>query len=171
MATIPMVPSGILTGYPGRDYIKSVGVISTKLNFADALTAKGSAIAASDLFRIVKLPQHSILIGGSVFVEEVPSSGSLDCTIDIGWSGSADVIVDGVSLFTSGIAAVGTNGNLVLTGGVRLGAVTDQSVDVKIATLSGTLSSGIIRVDLIVADMGPHNGRFAKRGAGMDPKV
>lgn len=170
MATIPMVPSGILAAFPGRDYVKGVSVISTKLNFADAVTAKGSAIAASDLFRIVKVPQHGILIGGSVFVEEVPASGSLDATLDIGYSGAADRIVDGVSVFASGIAAVGTNGNLIFTGGLRLDGLTDQSIDVKIATLSGTLASGVVRVDLIVADMGQHPGRFAKRGAGMDPK-
>ena len=171
MATIPMVFSGVLGAFPAEHTLKGVGVLSKKLSFADALTAKGSAIAQGDIFRILKLPEHCLILGWRAFVEEVPASGALDGTIDIGYSGAADVIIDGHTIFNSGQMALGTNGVLFPTGGLTFDTVTDKGIDVKLTTLSGTLASGIVRVDVVIADMGGRSSdSFAVRGAGSDPK-
>ncbi len=160
MATVNLTNTATDTMvFPARDYVGPVGVITRKFSVAEALAQKGSAIAASDVFNLIPLPHGSIFLGGSAFVETVSTSGSLDATLDIGWSGAADFIVDGVSVFSSGFCAIGTNGHIgpFITGGVRFDSGSADYIDVKIATLSGTLSDGVVRVSVVLADVGAGN--------------
>lgn len=139
--------TGGTVGFPSRAGLQGVGTFSVVLDFAAALTAKGSALAAADIIETISLPAGTQVIGGGAEVLTVTDAGAT--TLDIG-VGGADTIVDGGDSTATGYLAVGTNGKLQ-TEGLRI--ATADTIDVTIKTLTGTLTSGKVRVYVVLADI------------------
>jgi len=146
MSTISLYVGGT-TGYPARAGLQGVGVFEQVIDFAAVLAAKGSALAAEDIVQAISLPAGVQIIsaGAEVLTAANPSAA----TINVGLAGG-DTIVDGADAKTAGYCAVGTNGFLQ-TAGNRLSAA--DTIDVTLATLTGTISTGKVRVYVVIANI------------------
>jgi len=84
------------------------GIVSIKVTSAMCVAAKGSAIAAGDVFYLMDIPAGTV-IGGVTMNQKVVATGTA-LTFDLGDSASADEFVDGADAKVLGFKAQGTNG-------------------------------------------------------------
>lgn len=157
MATVDMVPTGEV-GLPGRRNSVNVQLLEVELDWADVLTTKGSALAASDVIQALQIPANTFVMAAGI--EVVTAADSTALTLDLGDGSDADGFVDGDDGKTTGYNVR----TLTLTEGTP-NTVTGYSsgkfysaadtLDVTFATLTGTLTSGVIRVFAIVCDLDP----------------
>lgn len=148
MATIDLANGGT-TGFPARVGMQGVGTISVDINIADALTAKGSALAAADVIQAIQLPAGVEVLAAGAEVTTVFAGGLSAVTVDIDVAGG-DNIVDGGDCTATGYLAVGTNGSRK----PAISLTAADTVDVTIATLAGgALATGVLRVYVTVADI------------------
>lgn len=68
------------------------------LDFADAATAKGSALAAADIIECIRVPAGCVVESAGAYVVTAVSGGSADETITIGDGGSAARYATGFDL-------------------------------------------------------------------------
>lgn len=117
------------------------------IDLAEAVTSKGSALAQADVIQAIPVPAGSLLLGGGAKVVSVMTGTSTDATIDIGITGgTVDALVDGFDL--DGAAANAT----VLANPMEVQYVaSNDTVDILIATQTGTITGGVIRVFAIIA--------------------
>ena len=122
-------------------------LVSTVVNFATALSDKGSALAAADAIPAIAVPKGTCILNAGIEVDTLQTSASA-LTLDLGTGVDADVFVDG---FNAASAAAGTVAqNAAAFQPVMCTA--DDNIDLTIATLTGTLSTGKYRVWAILMD-------------------
>lgn len=143
MADIAMNPG--TTGYSTYGDKPVVYKIEAELDFADALTAKGSALAAADIVQLIDLPKGAVAFGAGV--EVITAADSTTLTLDVGTAVDADAFVDGFD----GKSAAGTVSQFPAAY-QPLAAVAADTLDVTFATLTGTLTSGKVRVWVVLVD-------------------
>jgi len=126
----------------------------TKLvKFSEVLAEKGSALAAADVIQVFDLPAGSLVLAAAVKTVDTPDVTAL--TLDVGFSDGTNAVND-PDQFVDGYDAV--------TGGVctPLHPAAEPSVvvgpasailGVTIATLTGTLNDGSVRVIALVGDL------------------
>jgi len=117
------------------------------IDFAKALTAKGSALAATDVIEALNIPAGTQVLAAGAKV--VTAADSTTLTVDVGTGADADEWVDGFD-------AKSTAG----TYSADLDAVpnrntygTADTIDVTLATLTGTLTSGKLWVWALFLDL------------------
>lgn len=137
---------GGTTGHPSRTTVKQPYVVSRVVDFAEALSTKGSALASGDVIEAINIPAGTMLLGGGA--EVLTSANVAACTVDVDIA-AGDDYVDGASVLTVGYLAAGTNGAVDHV--ERL--TTADTLDLKIASLTGTLTSGTVRVYAIMVDV------------------
>jgi len=149
MATISTLQIGGVT-HPSRNGdVKVPYLVEFELDFAAALTAKGSALAAADIIKCIVVPPNTVVMGGGTQIKT--AANSTTTTVNFGVTGGAD--------FTSGLDAKSAAG----TYGTDVGAVwkttgaTAASLDITLATLTGTLSTGKLRVWAMLLDVSDAN--------------
>jgi hypothetical protein len=120
-------------------------MVETTLDFATALSDKGSALAANDVIPVFEIKAGTLVLNAGAQIVEAANSTTL--TLDIGTGVDADVFVDG---FDGKSAADTYAQNPAVYQPVM--AVADDAIDVKAATLTGTLSTGKVRVWAICMD-------------------
>lgn len=145
MATVDLTTGGT-TGHPNRHSVRNAYVIEKNLNWATALTTKGSALAGSDVFQVLDIPAGTVIMGAGA--EVITAADATAATIDVGLGGG-DTYVDNANAKTVGFCAVGTNGAL----GTAQRVTAADTLDVTLASLTGTLSTGVVRVYAILADV------------------
>lgn len=147
MATVDMA-GGSSTATPTQTGRNNVMVIDRVVDFAKATEHKGSALAANDVIEALNVPAGCYVLAGGAEVEKAEATASA-CTVDIGFND--DSLVDGGDVTAAGFLASGTNGSAQLdtTGAFKSSA---DTVDVKIASATGTPSDAKVRVYVIVAD-------------------
>jgi hypothetical protein len=118
-------------------------VIDNIVDFAAAVTAKGGALAATDIIEALKLPaQCQILSCGAEVITEHTGT-STDLTLDIGITGgNTDFVADG---FDYDGAAVGAVTSPVVAELPLYNAAAD-TIDILLATMTGTTTGGKLRV-------------------------
>ncbi len=120
-------------------------MVQTTLNWATALSDKGSALAASDVVPVIAVPKGTMVLNAGIEVETASDGSTF--TVDLGMV-DADVFVDGFDA-TSAAAVVAQNPAVYQP----VMAVADDNIDVTIATLSGgAVSSGKFRVWAVLMD-------------------
>jgi len=130
--------------------VRKVYVIDNEVDIADAVTAKGSALAAADVIQALNIPANSMILGGGLEVLTATTGTATDVTIDVGITGGdVDLLVDGFDL--DGAAAGAHSANGVQTATV---VATADTVDILIPTMTGTLLTGVVRVWAVIADIG-----------------
>jgi len=130
---------------------RKVYVSQRDLNLATAATTKGSALAAADVIEIIDLPPHSVVLGATVQVTSVMTGTSTDATIDVGVTGiDPDAFVDGMDLDAATLGSYGAQPAAYQP--IVIGATAD-TLDVLIATQTGTITGGVLRVTAIIADV------------------
>ena len=120
-------------------------MVQTTLNWATALSDKGSALAASDVVPVIAVPKGTMVLNAGIEVDTASDGSTF--TVDLGMV-DADVFVDGFDA-TSAAAVVAQNPAAYQP----VMAVANDNIDVTIATLSGgAVSSGKFRVWAVLMD-------------------
>lgn len=120
-------------------------MVQTTLNWATALSDKGSALAASDVVPVIAVPKGTMVLNAGIEVDTATDGSTF--TVDLGMV-DADVFVDGFDA-TSAAAVVAQNPAAYQP----VMAVADDNIDVTIASLSGgAVSSGKFRVWAVLMD-------------------
>lgn len=130
-----------------------VKLISTEVDFADLLVEKGSALAAADVFDVISIPAKCLVIAAGI--NPVTAANSTTLTVDLGDGTDVDRYVDGfdAKAATDGVPIMPTTGAAYAQyAGPKYYPAAD-TIDIVLATLTGTLTTGKIRVWAVVADI------------------
>ena len=120
-------------------------MVQTTLNWATALSDKGSALAAADVIPVIAVPKGTMVLNAGIEVDTATDGSTF--TVDLGMV-DADVFVDGFDA-TSAAAVVAQNPAAYQP----VMAVADDNIDVTIASLSGgAVTSGKFRVWAVLMD-------------------
>lgn len=129
--------------------VKKPYVAHLDIDFADALAAKGSALVATDVIPAIYLPAGTVVLDAGIKLIEPANSTTL--TVDLGHSaGNPDDFVDGFDAQGSAAGSYAARDAAAAIVGASNAAA---SMDVTLATLTGTLSSGVIRVWALIVDV------------------
>jgi hypothetical protein len=148
MATIDL-SSGLGNGqHPSRSLGRLPYVVEKTIDFAVATTAKGSALAATDIIEAIDVPAQSVVLNAGY---EVTAAITGDVVVDLGVTGvDVDVFVDGGVLAAA--TTVGTFAqNAAAYQPVVIGAA--DTVDLLIAASTTAISAGKVRVWALVVDV------------------
>ncbi|QIG73094.1 hypothetical protein EVB99_103 [Rhizobium phage RHph_N3_19] len=120
-----------------------------EIDLAAAATAKGSALAAADVIEALRLPAGTFIVNAGAQKTAAMTGTSTDLTFDIGTAVDADQYVDG---WDFDAAAVGSYATPL---GVQLGQTlaASDTIDITIATQTGTLTGGKVLVWALVVDL------------------
>ena len=121
-------------------------LVQTVVNIATALSDKGSALAAADVIPAIAVKKGTCILNAGIEVDTAQTSASA-LTLDLGTGVDADVFVDGFD-GTSAAGVLAQNPAVYQP----VMAVADDNIDLKIATLTGTLSTGKFRVWALCMD-------------------
>ena len=148
MATITTLSNAVGAGtQPSRALRNMPYVVENTINFASAVTAKGSALAAADVIEALQIPAQSIVLAAGF---EVLSAVTGSCTVSLGVTGvtaAAYVSAFGVtsSLAVGDYATPATAGYPIVTKSA-------DTLDLLLVTETTTLSAGSIRVFAVIVD-------------------
>lgn len=150
MATV----SALATSGTGRPAVNTTNVpykVEMTLDFAAAATAKGSALAASDVIQTITVPAESVVLSAGWEVVTAMTGTSTDATLDFGVTGGdVDNFVDGFDL--DGAAVGAYSAQPVAYAPVVIGGTAD-TLDILIATQTGTITGGSLRVWAVIVDV------------------
>ena len=121
-------------------------LVQTVVNIATALSDKGSALAAADVIPAIAVKKGTCILNAGIEVDTAQTSASA-LTFDLGTGVDPDVFVDGFD-GTSAAGVLAQNPAVYQP----VMAVADDNIDLKIATLTGTLSTGKFRVWALCMD-------------------
>tara|TARA_Y100000289_G_C3847123_1_gene111528 strand:- start:64 stop:546 length:483 start_codon:yes stop_codon:yes gene_type:complete len=120
-------------------------MVQTTLNWATALSDKGTALAAADVVPVIAVPKGTMVLNAGIEVDTQTDGSTF--TVDLGMV-DPDVFVDGFDA-TSAAGVVAQNPAAYQP----VMAVADDNIDVTIATLSGgAVSSGKFRIWAVLMD-------------------
>jgi hypothetical protein len=147
--TITRLALGSTTGHVSQSYARLPYMVETLIDIADWRALKGSALEVGDIVQAINVPAETLILGGGVEVIAIGAPATV-CTIDFGKTGDLDFIVDGGDIIAGvGYLAIGTNGLQFEANRVTAAA----TIDAKIITLTGVLSTGKLRVYAILLDI------------------
>tara|TARA_B100000035_G_scaffold116309_1_gene98574 strand:+ start:96 stop:578 length:483 start_codon:yes stop_codon:yes gene_type:complete len=120
-------------------------MVQTTLNWATALSDKGTALAAADVVPVIAVPKGTMVLNAGIEVDTQTDGSTF--TVDLGMV-DPDVFVDGFDA-TSAAGVVAQNPAVYQP----VMAVADDNIDVTIASLSGgAVSSGKFRIWAVLMD-------------------
>ena len=157
MSTITSLKAGDTTAGLGVSATAQPALVSVRIRAADAVTSKGSALAANDLIAVATIPANTS-VGNATYNVLTADSGTT-LTIDLGTTSVADEFVDGNDCTATGVAAAGTNGVF----SQRILYTTADVLYLKVATASSASDDWEIEVFFEVCDYtSKPRGRAAK---------
>lgn len=120
-------------------------MVQMELDFATALSDKGSALAANDVIPVIAVSKGTMVLNAGIEVVTATSAGV--STVDLGMIAAED-FVDGFD----GTSAAGVVAQNPAAYSPRM-AVADDNINLKLATQSGTaLTTGKFRIWAILMD-------------------
>lgn len=152
LATIAATRGSGTTGFPAREYLKTVGVISQVLDLSKAKSIRGSALTGGDIVQLINIPANAVILGGCV---EVLTATNCTVNVDIGLTGiSSAGLLSNTLVNSTGVKTDNTNCGWTLPVGAS-----GDTVDILLKTVGdgGPVSSGLIRVDVVIAEMETSN--------------
>lgn len=151
MATIDLATKLGAGIAPSVDSVKRpVNFAEVYIDFEEAATEKGSALAAADVIEAIDLPAGSVVFAAGIEVIDV-NAGSTVLTLDLGVTGSdADAFVDGFDFVAATAGAYAAQPAAFQP--IVIGATAD-TLDVLIASLTTTNTGGRIRVWALYGDV------------------
>lgn len=118
------------------------------IDFAKVAEEKGSALAAADVIETISVPAGSHVIMAGLQVLEPMTGTSTDATLDFGVTGGdVDHYVDGFDLDAAAANAYAPGASTVYD---PTFFATADTLDVLIATQTGTITGGKLRVYAII---------------------
>lgn len=147
MATITTISGYRGTVHPSRGSNLRVPYIQEmELNYADALVAKGSGLAAADVIELIAVPAGTKVLDVGASVKVAADSTTL--TVGVGYGGATSRWAAAFD----GKGAAGTHSTDV-AGGLGLTFASADTIDVIFTTLTGTLTTGKLRVWALMVDI------------------
>lgn len=121
--------------------VKLPYLVEVVIDYAEALVAKGSALAANDVIELIRVPAGTVILGAGAQV--ITAADSTTLTIDVGITGGdVDEWVDGLDAK----ATAGTYSTDLAVSPNWTTISTADTIDALFATLTGTLTTGKVRV-------------------------
>lgn len=150
MATITTLanPLSAGTSMSASSNVKIPYVIWKEIDFAAATTAKGSALAATDVIEAVRIPANHIILGGWAKKTSAMTGTTTDLTLSVGVTGGVTNNI--INAWDYDAAAVGSFGTLGTQVPVMI--TSSDTVDILIATQTGTLTGGKVLIGILVLD-------------------
>ena len=148
MATITTLSNAVSAGtQPSRSLRNMPYVVENTINWASAVTAKGSALAAADVIEALQIPAQSIVLAAGF---EVLTAATGSCTVSLGVTGvTAAAYVSAFAVTSS--ATAGTYATPA-TAGYPIVSQSADTLDLLLVTETTTLSAGSIRVFAVIVD-------------------
>ena len=126
-------------------------VVDKIVDFAAAVTAKGSALAQADIIEALDIPAKCQILSCGAEVMAVHAGTSTDLTLDIGVTGgNTDFVADGFDF--DGASAGDVASPVVAELPVYNG--TADTIDILLATMTGTTTGGKLRVWVTIVEVG-----------------
>lgn len=122
--------------------------VSVNVSWAAAATAKGSALAAADVIQAIDVPLGTAVLNAFLLKVDAPTGTVSVCTLDVGTGVDVDVFVDGFDYY----AAVAGDWAQAPAAYQPVVAVANDTVDVLIASLTGTLLTGNLTLTAVLLD-------------------
>jgi hypothetical protein len=128
-----------------------INYVEVTLDFAAAVTAKGSALATNDIIEIIDVPAGSYVVAAG-WEKLTALTGTVSVlTADLGVTGiNVDAFVDGNDLYASAVGDYAQN--IDTNTGVVIGNTAD-TIDLVMLTQTGTVTGGTLRVWALIADI------------------
>ena len=148
MATITTLSNAIGGATnPSRSLRNQPYMVENTINWASAVTAKGSALAAADVIEALQIPAQSIVLAAGF---EVITAATGSCTVSLGVTGvTAAAYVSAFAVTSS--ATAGTYATPA-TAGYPIVSQSADTLDLLLVTETTTLSAGSIRVFAVLID-------------------
>lgn len=150
MATITTLSKVGTTHMSAMGVVRVPKFIEFELDYAKALTAKGSGLAAADVIECISIPPGSIVLDAGASVKVTADSTTL--TVGVGYGGATSRWAAAFD----GKGAAGTYSTSV-AGGLQFTFAAADTVDVIFTTLTGTLTTGKLRVWATILDISDVN--------------
>jgi hypothetical protein len=148
MATITTLSNAVGAGtQPSRSLRNMPYVVENTINWASAVTAKGSALAANDVIEALQIPAQSIVLAAGF---EVITAATGSCTVSLGVTGVTAAAYVAAFAVTSS-ATAGTYATPA-TAGYPIVSASADTLDLLLVTETTTLSAGSIRVFAVIVD-------------------
>lgn len=146
MATITTLDKIGTTHVSRNGSVRQPYIVEFDLDYAQALVAKGSALAAADVIECLSIPAGTIVLTAGASVKTPADSTTL--TVGVGYG-------SGTSRWAAAFDAKGAAGTYStdVAGGLQLTFPAADTVDVIFTTLTGTLATGKLRVWALVMDI------------------
>ena len=125
-------------------------MIQAELNFATALSDKGTALAANDVIPGLTIPANTLIMCAGFEVTEAHAGTSTDTDFDFGITGGdLDNFVDGFDFDGASVGdyAFKAGQTPVLIGG------TSDTIDVELQAMTGTTTGGKLRMFAVCMDV------------------
>lgn len=127
------------------------------IDLADAVTSKGSALAQGDTIQVLAVPAGSQVLFAGFQLMTVMTGTSADATLDFGVTGGdVDCWVDGFDLSAGTALAYAAAATASITPAETFYSAAD-TLDLLIATQTGTITGGTIRVFAHILNCAPRN--------------
>jgi hypothetical protein len=148
MATITTLSNAVGAGtQPARSVRNMPYMVENTVNWASAVTAKGSALAAADVIEALQIPAQSIVLAAGF---EVITAATGSCTVSLGVTGvTAAAYVSAFAVTSS--ATAGTYATPA-TAGYPIVSQAADTIDLLLVTETTTLSAGSVRVFALIVD-------------------
>lgn len=119
--------------------------VQNYIDMVDVIASKGGAIAVGDVIEAIRVPAgFQVLFAGIQKITAMTGS-STDTTFDLGITGGdVDAFVDGWDYDAAAVNAYATPASASITPATFL--TTGDTIDILIATQTGTITGGIVRV-------------------------
>ena len=145
-STAPYAKPSAMAGGVAQPYL-----VEVELDFAEAVTEKGSALASGDVIQVISVGAGTLILGAGMLVTEEHTGTSTDTGFDLGITGGdVDQWVDGfdfdgASLGDYAAVAAGAELPTVVTAA--------DTIDLLIAAMTGTTTGGKLRVWALLLDL------------------
>lgn len=151
MATVTMTSAGVAGCYPSRNgNVKVPYLVEYELDFADAATEKGSALAATDVIETIQIPAGTVVLFAGFEVKSVATGESADTAVTLGDGVDPNRWVD---TFDLDAAAAGAHGTIVIaTANPTVFAAAD-TIDVVISAATTAPTGGTLRIYAMMVDV------------------
>jgi len=148
MATITTLSNSVgAATQPSRSIRNMPYVVENTINLAAAVTAKGSALAATDVIEALQIPAQSIVLAAGF---EITGAVTGSCTVSLGVTGVTAAAY--VSAFAvTGSLSVGDYATPA-TAGYPIVTKAADTLDLLLVTETTTLSAGSLRVFAVIVD-------------------
>lgn len=150
MATISLADASTRTQFPSRaSNVKVPYLVEKTINFADAVTAKGSGLAAADVIEAIRIPAETIVLAAGFEVVTAVTGGTSDQAVQLGDGVDPNRWVDTTDLDA---ATAGTHGTIVIATANPTVFASADTIDLTISAATTVGTGAVIRVYAVMVD-------------------